>query len=290
MPTLTGYRMPVAMALLEKFADHTYVGSSEGHSWGCWGRSKGGEAICSGDGDPAIANCLSRTRSGAGITYGITGLCHQTANRILAPAGITVHEADGYGLSLALFGTYGFHLDSIMRYSAGSELRFGGEVAALGEWVARQLACGLKPAERRYTFEKASEEEYFNRITEHHNRILRSGEAESGDEREATRFVAEELAVFAGLRLGRQLERSQVVSIVDVNKDVHQEKTTIVKSFDSGVLRGRGLADEVNEVGNNILAEAQRVLGADDFQAVFGVKPGERLNIVDPEIAESVYG
>src|SRR5262249_46453945 len=43
-----------------------------------------------------------------GITcYLINGVCHQAANRILLPAGITVRGARGYEVSEALFGTYG---------------------------------------------------------------------------------------------------------------------------------------------------------------------------------------
>ena len=102
--TLEGW----AVAMPGTSWDHTYVTSSCGLRWGCWGRSAGGSAICHGTGSSIIADCLSQTNSEAGITYALTGVCHQTANRILHPAGgITVAGCRGYATSTFLFGVYG---------------------------------------------------------------------------------------------------------------------------------------------------------------------------------------
>ncbi|ACV61323.1 hypothetical protein Dtox_0374 [Desulfofarcimen acetoxidans DSM 771] len=43
----------------------------------------------------------------AGITYGLIGVCHQIANRVLLPSGITVDGAAGYNLSWWFFDVYG---------------------------------------------------------------------------------------------------------------------------------------------------------------------------------------
>lgn len=88
-------------------ADHTYVTSSHGHVWPCWGRSSGGKLICKGIGDTDLADCLAGPDSTAGIIYGVTGVCHQTANRILYPANTTVSPADGYLGSFYAWRTYG---------------------------------------------------------------------------------------------------------------------------------------------------------------------------------------
>ena len=101
--TLNGY----ALAMLTG-TDHTYVTSSDGYTWPCFGRSQGGSLICSGVGNTAKANCLSNPGGRfAGIIYGITGVCHQAANRVLYPSGQTVSRARGYMASFALYGTYG---------------------------------------------------------------------------------------------------------------------------------------------------------------------------------------
>ena len=66
--------------------DHTYVTSSHGHAWGCFGRSAGGTQIGSAVGNFDQADCLSQPNAQAGIGYGSIGVCHQAANRILFPA------------------------------------------------------------------------------------------------------------------------------------------------------------------------------------------------------------
>jgi hypothetical protein len=87
--------------------DHTYVRSDEGNVWPCWGRSAGGRAICEAIGDLNQSDCLSQPNSQAGIVYGVTGVCHQTANRILYTAGIMVSQASGYRGSVFAWGRYG---------------------------------------------------------------------------------------------------------------------------------------------------------------------------------------
>src|SRR5690242_9862533 len=90
------------------YGEHTYVTSDCGlPPWGCWGRSAGGYPLGSAIGDSAIADCLSQPNSEAGIRYGVTGVCHQTANRILRPANITVRGCQGYAFSVFMFGVHG---------------------------------------------------------------------------------------------------------------------------------------------------------------------------------------
>lgn len=94
--------------------DHTYVTSSCGFSWGCFGRAATGTPLAAGIGDSAIADCLSKPVSApgvrpwvcAGLTYLIDGVCHQAANRILYPAGITVAGCAGYSWSVLTYGAY----------------------------------------------------------------------------------------------------------------------------------------------------------------------------------------
>lgn len=109
---LTGHS--IKMAALP--ADHTYVTSSAGHVWACFGRSVGGTPICGGTGNVDLADCLSNPQSRAGIVYGVTGVCHQTANRILYPAGQTVSSARGYRWSVFTYGIYGKDLAARNNY------------------------------------------------------------------------------------------------------------------------------------------------------------------------------
>lgn len=110
---LSGY----ALSIPGLGADHTYATSSRGHVWPCWGRSAGGTLLCSGSGNVDQADCLSAPASQAGITYLATGVCHQTANRILWPAGITVNAARGGRGSVFAWGSYGRNPTTLAAYS-----------------------------------------------------------------------------------------------------------------------------------------------------------------------------
>lgn len=46
-------------------------------------------------------------RTGTINRYGVDGVCHQLANQVLYPCGLTVSKARGYRLSSAIYGTYG---------------------------------------------------------------------------------------------------------------------------------------------------------------------------------------
>ena len=101
--------MRYRLALTANLADHTYVVCGDGtKAWGCWGDDGGGTALRSGIGSTRRADAIAGGQARAGIDcYLINGVCHQAANRVLLPAGITVRGAAGYDVSEALFGTYG---------------------------------------------------------------------------------------------------------------------------------------------------------------------------------------
>ncbi len=83
--TLEGY------AIFARVPLHTYVRSSCGAVWGCWGSSTGGRSVCNGNGSSIQAACIEGGDN-AGIFYYVTGVCHQTANRILWPAGVVLPD------------------------------------------------------------------------------------------------------------------------------------------------------------------------------------------------------
>jgi hypothetical protein len=95
---------------LAYLADHTYVECGAGaRGWGCWGGKTGGRTLGYGDNASTLrADAIAEPNERAGITcYGINGVCHQAANRILIPVDGEVHGANGYSLSAMIFGIYG---------------------------------------------------------------------------------------------------------------------------------------------------------------------------------------
>ncbi|EGR0594038.1 hypothetical protein FG071_19810 [Vibrio cholerae] len=113
--------LPVDHRILGKVLDHTYVESDAGDSWPCNGRNSGGEVVASGSCDLTIARCIGKNE--VGIIYGITGVCHQMSNRVLASAGTQLPSVRGYFLSSLLYGSHG--IDGY-------------------EWQERKFVCGLE--------------------------------------------------------------------------------------------------------------------------------------------------
>ena len=92
-------------SLFANLADHTYVEcGTGGKGWSCWGGKTGGAELRRGVGSTKRADDIAGSDGRGGITcYLVNGVCHQAANRILLPAGITVRGARGYEVSEALF-------------------------------------------------------------------------------------------------------------------------------------------------------------------------------------------
>ena len=107
MGELVGLHRPTS--LYHGAADHTYVECGTGaRGWACWGGKSGGVELRRAKGSSMRANAIAGDKDRAGITcYLINGVCHQAANRILLPAGITMDGVRGYKLSLIAFGVFG---------------------------------------------------------------------------------------------------------------------------------------------------------------------------------------
>jgi hypothetical protein len=112
----------VAPRLSKPKIDHTYVTAHDDISdrappiliWDCFGRHSGGRLIAEVlDADIDAAQRVAGPDGTAGVRYGITGVAHQAANRILfagtrtARQAAIVNHAAGYSLSATLFGAYG---------------------------------------------------------------------------------------------------------------------------------------------------------------------------------------
>ncbi|GAA0126311.1 hypothetical protein UT300019_22140 [Clostridium sp. CTA-19] len=89
--------------------EHTYVSSSDGKVWRCFGRNSGGRMIANHIGSSKQADIMSKPSetNETGIRYGIDGVCHQAANRILYFTSEVVDKAGGYSASRAMYGIYG---------------------------------------------------------------------------------------------------------------------------------------------------------------------------------------
>lgn len=248
--------------------DHTYVISWCGTvgPWECGapalGRSNssGGKAITQGIGSSTIADCLSRPRGGlvyAGIIYGVTGVCHQMANRILHPAGqTTVAYARGYNVSVLLYNTYGRRPwpELIACYPPGTVFAPSSAGAPVPVPTGNVLSSNSV-----YTLT-----------------VLTAVAAQ-----EATQ-VAEFVAI-AEATLGTRLDQPTRENLIRIQAALQAEQARLAALLESREISSEQYLTDVNRILAQALRECQSLLGIERFTAIFGAAGFAPQGIIDPD-------
>lgn len=253
----------VCFAVLEGYAlravglpygDHTYVRSQRGDRWGCWGRDSGGSLVCAGEGDWRVADCLSQPNSQAGIVYGITGVCHQTANRILWPAGVLVSAAKGYGASAFAFGVYG-----------------------IGAWPEK-AACanqgctaGTTRGVTRDTVQMGSQphKPYARRIRDLHERaeVARTDRDDLAGE---IALANAELEAAFNSFLGRTYNRDKRRAVVGVQASLREEQRSLRDDLAARRMQKKVYFAILEHLQSQAFKACEIILGERDFEKLFG--------------------
>lgn len=276
MATLRGYAVKISWL----GADHTYVKSSDGYVWPCWGRSSGGRNICSGSGSSSQANCISQPSSHAGIIYGVTGVCHQTSNRILWPSRKIVSAARGYWASSLVYGTYGTDIVA---------------------WLARIAACSLvksdraakaavmAPAkEREAAPQSAGEKSYMERLQALYEKEAAAPRMLKQGGRPAE-LLGAELDLMLDYRLGKRVTGDAGAELKGLQQKLLAQMDSLEKGLYSNDITAVQYADRVNEQFADTLKRAVKVLGPETYTGLFGVAADERMLLIDPKIMAKVH-
>ena len=260
-------------------ADHTYVTSSDGFAWGCWGRSSGGKTICASTGSSGKANCISQPGSTAGLIYGITGVCHQTANRILYPARAIVSDAAGYWASILLYGTYG---------------------TSLAEWEIRKSNCisgvlGLKAQESESTAITRIVKEptpepgikaYLDKVDAIYAAQTSNMKIPTLPEAKTREFLSQELGLLFDYRLGLANIKTNSKNITTLQKlqaSILGEKENFDGALIGGNISAAEYAQKVNGLLMAFMKESGSLLGRDVHTKVFGMPPDAIFMVADPK-------
>jgi hypothetical protein len=209
------------------------------------------------------------------IVYAITGVCHQTANRILRPSRKTVHKAQAYAASWALYGTYG-----------------GINGAFDPAWKGHEAICGIwdwRP-DPAYLPEDPERDHHFEAL-----HIIRSNMAKALHDRSATVSEAvdevrrSELEAVARSRIEDGLAPNKLVSI-------HRSRADMLAELEPALMAMAGpesvtdSAERANRLLNDFLASTAQILEADEFKAIFDVDPGTTVIVAEPKIASRWVG
>jgi len=273
--------------------DHTYVTSSDGHAWGCWGRSEGGQIIV----QPVTASSkqadfMSSPNSHAGLAYGSTGVCHQTANRILYFTGKIVSAARGYAASSAMFGTYGRgqHCttpgtppscripDIYVQREWRDRIRAGSKIS--GDITSEALTQSTNQDSNEDTMMQ-------NYVTK-----VRMLYEEQMDETNSTEmslnkqndYLAQELDLLLDFRLGDKKNSEDVKHLHEYQSAMLAKKNDFYEELIKNNISPEEYANKLNNLISDFLKKSVTQLGKEKYSKLFNLEPDETVQIVDPEI------
>jgi hypothetical protein len=294
MGTLVAMRYPTK--LFADLADHTYVMcGTGGAAWSCWGGKTGGTELRRGAGSTRQANAIAEPNERARIScYLINGVCHQAANRILFPAGITVRGARGYEVSEALFGTYGRPRGPFGTCPSPFDQHNGvtGDLTqCVGAAPLKATKRGRKRAARRAVRTSREEQKYLRGVLAIYRQaqpLMRaSARRSAGPDLEGFQLklfmhkVAYDLRGKVDRGLSRKLqtvrlsaERSRL-KLEDWFSHKEMKATEFVKAFNNETIL-------FQEAAAGVLKPAQ-------YKALFGLEPGDSVILADPRIVKRVF-
>lgn len=307
---LCGHAVPVKG--LGAVADHTYVTSSDALAWGCWGRKDGGKVITKGAGSSGAAQCNSTLFGLSGIIYGVTGVCHQTSNRILLPARIHVGAAKGALVTYMLYGIFGMDAPGNI---AGFCPIFLAKAFACGLANPKKLALlkaevgdssdagsdeealliddviSLHEKEIPNLYKEMKDEVKVDKNVELAKKTYKLLMAESGVKKSTEleeNITADETKIMVKHRLGAEYDTTKVGQFVDLRAKLSKNTADCSASIVAIDSSADKLAQKMNDEVEKTLANMKEVLGESDYEEFFG-HPDTNIKVVDPEILKQSF-
>jgi len=264
LATLEAWAVPLQAA---PTFDHTYVTSSCGLRWRCWGRDNGGKLLNGRSGNSIVADCLSQPNSEAGIDYGITGVCHQTANRILYPAGqITVAGSGGFPLSVFVYGVYGIggwpQLQTCI--PPGGMVNLPPEIGGGG--------AGTSPTSRefsRFSWGPARLERAPNQTSDYGFYRLAISDLRPAATNEDL-VQLDELLALVQSALDHPLDGQKFRALAEIQSKLRGTRAKLSAQLDAGQIEPSAYLRSFNIALLEAMKDCRRVLGVEAFEKIFG--------------------
>jgi hypothetical protein len=289
--------MRYRLALTANLADHTYVVCGDGaKKWGCWGDDGGGTPLRSGVGSTRRADAIAGGQARAGIAcYLINGVCHQAANRVLLPAGITVRGAAGYDVSEALFGPYGRPhglaglCPAPFRKRAGIDGDLAPGPVRAEVFRPGQLSAAARADERVL---RRRERRYLAAVQALYGRAAVAWTTRASFARHVDEAEGFQMALFR-LKVAYQLPSAasgrMALRLDAIRRATERVRLDLERSFLHGDLTPLVFAHEFNGIVLAFQEAAAGVLGRHDYRALLGGVRQDAYVLADPAVVEQAY-
>ncbi|MCU7906513.1 MAG: hypothetical protein KZQ76_11870 [Candidatus Thiodiazotropha sp. (ex Epidulcina cf. delphinae)] len=274
--------------LLAKLADHTYVTCGNlSKAWGCWGGKTGGAVLRQGAGSTAQADAIANPDERAGIScYLINGVCHQAANRVLFPAGITVRGARGYPVSEALFGAYGRPraLFGLCKAPFHKHAGVSGDIAECA--VTKRAFSSLEKRILEVAGDDRDENnrQYLSTVAEIYDKLTKDAETLSAEDTRGFHLALFKLMV--EFKLG---ESDAWNALAEIRMSTEDRRLEVENLFEIKELPVGEFVRQSNDLDERFQEDIANTLSEQDYQALFELERGDIVVLGDPEIADKYY-
>ena len=283
--------------LFADLADHTYVECGTGSKgWSCWGGKTGGTELRRGDGSTQRADAIAGADGRGGITcYLVNGVCHQAANRILLPAGITVRGARGYEVSEALFGAYG-RPGGVFGFCQAPFDQHDGIAGDLPECEVGTAATAKlrRSSKGRRPGANAAERKYLRGVLA----IYRKARAPFANAKRARAFAAgrdlEEfhLELFmhqVDFKLGSRADRTVERRLRNIRRSTERSRGRIEEWFRNREMSAVEFAREFDAEAAVFQHSVAGALRRTQYRRLFDLSPGTIVTLADPRIVGKAF-
>jgi len=205
------------------------------------------------------------------LRYGVTGVCHQAANRILRPAGISVAGAQGYGASVFLYGQYG--------RGGWPEWQHCVNLTGGSKGLPSQGGPAVSSDNKSIQLSKRIEEVY-----------AAHPEALNPTEQEDLEIGKQEMLALFGAHLGDAYDRKKVNQIADLHRRLQEARLYLGRELESGRISREHFLKVFNELLTLTFERCQEILGKRDFERLFGGSVDQVRNLIEPSIFLGMSG
>ena len=280
--------------MFAKLADHTYVTCGDrGKAWGCWGGKSGGKPLVQSTGSTKQADAIANPDERAGITcYLVNGVCHQAANRILYPAGVTVRGAKGYAVSEALYGPYG-RPRGLLGACKAPFYKHGdikGDLPECKEGIvefSEEEKAGLKSL--MHDEENTEYRQYLAIVDEMYGRLSVETIKAIGIN-EMRQFQMDLFRLMTEFRLGSEFtDSTKGKGLLGIRDDIENQRSKIEDYFQNQDLTVDEFVNRYNKLIEDFQDNTANTLSSDEYRSLLQLEPDEKIVLGDLEIARIAY-
>jgi hypothetical protein len=84
------------------------------------------------------------------------------------------------------------------------------------------------------------------------------------------------------------LSAADAAAVIEIHDECMNRKVDLDQDVMRGEISGEEFAVKVNALTQEYLQRVEERIGPDSFRALFELEPGERIGVLDPEIAKTL--